>query len=44
MIAHAIQELYLRSVFPNLFSTTAHFLWTAHQTAHCINDTYFTCI
>jgi len=28
-------------MLPNLFSTTAHFLWTAHQTAHCIYGTYF---
>jgi len=28
-----------RSVLPNLFSTTAYFLETAHQTAHCIYGT-----
>src|SRR6218665_3319404 len=34
----------LRPVFPNLFSTTAHFLGTAHQTAHCTYFIYQTCI
>jgi len=33
--------LLTKPVLPNLFSTTAHFLGTAHQTAHCIYDTYF---
>jgi len=28
-------------VLPNLFSTAAHFLGTAHQTAHCIYGAYF---
>ena len=28
-----------RAVLPNLFSTAAHFLGTAHQTAHCIYGT-----
>jgi len=30
-----------RTVLPNLFSTTAHFLGTSYQTAHCIYGTYF---
>src|SRR6218665_2295585 len=30
-----------RAVLPILFSTSAHFLGTAHQTAHCIYGTYF---
>jgi len=34
-------HLYAGPVLSNLFSTTAHFLGTAHQTAHCIYDTYF---
>jgi len=29
------------SVLPNLFSTTAHFVGTAHQTSHWISGTYF---
>jgi len=31
----------IKAVLSNLFSTAAHFLGTAHQTAHSIYGTYF---
>jgi len=34
-------QVHCNAVLPNLFSTAAHFLGTAHQTAHCIYGTYF---
>jgi len=38
---YPVIRLQCKAVLPNLFSTAAHFLGTAHQTAHCIFGTYF---
>ena len=36
LLSDAANGSHIKAVLPNLFSTTAHFLVTAHQTAHCI--------